>query len=336
MPHDEPAPLITIADVRAAVERLSGVAHRTPVLSAHPRPADRRHRAAQGGEPAARRLLQVPGRLQHDLRAAGGRPVQGVCTSSSGNHAQAVALSCALVGTQATVLMPTSTPAGKRAATEGYGAEVVTYDRYRQNREELAAELTERLGAIPVPPYDHPMVMAGQGTVAVELISDAGLIDALVVPVGGGGLLAGCGVAARALLPRVELIGVEPNEGDDTARSLQAGERVHIPMPLHTIADGQQAEAPGRLTFEVNRRQVDEILLVSDQDIVATMALLFERLKIVVEPSGASALAGVLTHPDRFRGKRVGVVLSGGNIDVPRFNALMADCPAEISAWKAL
>jgi len=332
MPHDEPAPLITIADVRAAVERLSGVAHRTPVLTS--RTLDRLTGATvllkaenlqRGGAFKFRGAYNTISALPvADLS-------RGVCTSSSGNHAQAVALSCALVGTRATVLMPSDTPAGKRAATEGYGAEVVTYDRYRQNREELAAELTERLGAIPVPPYDHPMVMAGQGTVAVELISDAGPIDVLVVPVGGGGLLAGCGVAARALLPRVELIGVEPNEGDDTARSLQAGERVHIPMP-RTIADGQQAEAPGLLTFEVNRRQVDEILLVSDQDIVATMALLFERLKTVVEPSGASALAGVLTHPDRFRGRRVGVVLSGGNIDVPRFNALMADCPAEISA----
>lgn len=320
----EPTPLITVADVRAAAHRLAGVAHRTPILTS--RTLDRRLGATlllkaenlqRGGAFKFRGAYNTISALSDPERA------RGVCAWSSGNHAQAVALSASLLETHATVLMPLDAPAAKRAATEGYGAEVVTYDRYAQDRDELAARLTERLGAIPVPPYDHPLVMAGQGTTALELIEDSGPLDTLVVPVGGGGLIAGCGVAARALRPGIELIGVEPTEGDDTARSLAAGERVRIPVP-RTIADGQQVETPGRLTFEVNRRQVNDVLLVTDRQIVTTMALLFERLKIVVEPSGASALAGVLANPERFRDRRVGVVLSGGNVDVARFGALLA------------
>lgn len=174
---------------------------------------------------------------------------------------------------------------------------------------------------MPVPAFDDPLVMAGQGTVALELLQDAGPVDALVVPVSGGGLIAGCGTAARALLPGVELVGVEPVTGDDTARSLTEGERVRIAVP-HTIADGQQVEIPGALTFEVNRRQIDEILLVDDDSLVAAMVFLFERLKIVVEPSGASALAAVLSNADKFVGRRVGVIVSGGNVGVARFSAL--------------
>ena len=323
MTTSAPAPLLTMSDVRAAAQRLDGVAHRTPVLTS--RTLDRLTGATVLLK--AENLQRIGAfKFRGAYNTISALPThdrsRGVCTWSSGNHAQAVALSASLIGTTATVLMPADAPAAKRAATEGYGASVVTYDRYRENREELAEQLAERLGAIPIPPYDHPLIMAGQGTTAVELIEEAGELDALVVPVGGGGLIAGCGVAAKALLPGVELIGVEPAAGDDTARSLAAGERIRIPVP-RTIADGQQVDTPGRLTFEINRRQVDDVLLVTDQDIVAAMALLFERLKIVVEPSGASALAAVLTNPDRFRGRRVGVVLSGGNISLSRFAELV-------------
>lgn len=315
---------ITMDDVRAAAGRLAGVAHRTPVLTSR----------ALDGRTGAMVLLKA-----ENLQRAGAfkfrgaynkistlspaELARGVCTWSSGNHAQAVALSASLLGSRATILMPEDAPAGKRAATEGYGATVVSYDRYGEDRETKARELARDRGLVPIPAFDDPMVMAGQGTAALELITDAGPIDALVVPVSGGGLIAGCGTAARALLPDVELIGVEPAAGNDTKLSLAAGRRVRIPVP-HTIADGQQVETPGALTFEVNRRQINEILLVEDQALIDTMAFLFERLKIVVEPSGASALAAVLAHPERFADRRVGVVLSGGNVDVGRFTALIA------------
>lgn len=248
---------------------------------------------------------------------------RGVFSWSSGNHAQAVALSAALAGTQATILMPEDAPVAKRAATEGYGATVVTYDRYREDRESLAEKLVREHDMVSVPPFEDLMVMAGQGTVALELIEDAGPLDALVVPVSGGGLIAGCGIAAKALVPDIELIGVEPVAADDTKRSLAAGRRIRIPVP-RTIADGLQVEMPGALTFEINRRQVDDILLVDDQALIDTMGLVFERLKTVVEPSGASALAAVLANTGRFAGRRVGVVLSGGNVGLDRFASLIA------------
>jgi threonine dehydratase len=318
-------PLITIDDVRAAARRISGVAHRTPVLTS--RTLDQRTGAtvllkAENFQRAG--AFKFRGAYNKISTLSDDELARGVCTWSSGNHAQAVALASALLGTRATVLMPEDAPAAKRAATEGYGATVVTYDRYREDREALARELADDRRLVPVPAFDDPLVMAGQGTAALELIEDAGPIDTLVVPVSGGGLMAGSGTAARALLPEVELVGVEPEAGDDTARSLAAGERVRIPVP-RTIADGQQVEIPGALTFEVNRRQVDEIRLVTDEALVATMAFLFERMKIVVEPSGASALAAVMTDPGRFTGRRVGVVLSGGNVGLGRFTSLIAE-----------
>jgi threonine dehydratase len=321
--HAEAPPLITIDDVRAAAARLAGVAHRTPVLTSRTLDARVGGRVLLKAENLQRGgAFKFRGAYNTIAGLSDAERARGVCAWSSGNHAQAVALSAALLDTRATILMPTDAPAAKRAATEGYGAEVVTYDRYAENREELAARLAEERGAVPVPPYDHPQVMAGQGTVALELIADAGPLDTLVAPIGGGGLIAGCATAAHALLPDIELIGVEPAAGDDTARSLAAGERVRIPVP-RTIADGQQVDSPGRLTFEVNRRLLNEVLLVTDEQILTTMAWLFERLKVVVEPSGATALAAVLARPERFAGRRVGVVLSGGNIDVARFTMLL-------------
>jgi threo-3-hydroxy-L-aspartate ammonia-lyase len=322
---DQPAPGVVGVDViRAAAERLDRVAHRTPVLTS--RTLDVRSGAtvlmkAENFQRSG--SFKFRGAYNKIASLTTEQLARGVCTWSSGNHAQAVALASSLLGTTATVLMPRDAPITKRAATESYGASVVSYDRYSEDREALAGELADGRGLVPIPAYDDPLVMAGQGTAALELVADAGDLDVLVVPMSGGGLMAGCGTAARALLPGVELIGAEPAAGDDTKRSLAAGQRVRIPVP-HTIADGQQVEIPGKLTFEVNRRQVNEVLLVDDDDLIDAMRFLFERLKVVVEPSGVSALTAVLTNPDQFRGRRVGVILSGGNIGADRFVSLLA------------
>ena len=218
--------------------------------------------------------------------------------------------------------MPDDAPAAKLEATRAYGAKVIAYDRYSQDREALGGALASERGLTLVPPYEHPLVMAGQGTVALELLDQAPALEALLVPVGGGGLMAGCATAAKALAPGIRMVGVEPRAGDDTKRSLEAGERVRIAVPV-TIADGQQADIPGEQTFEVNRRLVDEMALVSDEEIVAAMRLLFERMKLVVEPSGACALAALLAgRLDGISGN-VGVVLSGGNVGAGRFAALV-------------
>jgi threonine dehydratase len=315
---------LTIDRVRAAADRLAGVAHRTPVVTS---------RALD--ELAGATVLLKAENLQRigafKFRGAYNkiaslpeeRRERGVLAWSSGNHAQAVALAARLHGISATIVMPHDSPAIKLAATLGYGAEIVHYDRFTESREEIGSSLARDKGYTVIPPYDDWDVMAGQGTVALELIEDAGPLDVLLAPVGGGGLVAGCGVAARALLPDVAIVGAEPAAGDDTARSLAAGERVRIPVP-RTIADGQGATEPGELTFTVNRRQIDDIVLVDDAAIVAAMTLLFERLKLVVEPSGATGVAALLTRPELFAGKRVGVIISGGNIGAAQFASLIA------------
>ncbi len=249
--------------------------------------------------------------------------MRGVVTASSGNHAQAVALSAALHDLPATILMPEDAPASKAAATEGYGATIVRYDRYEDDREALLRERAERDGLTIVHPYDDERIMAGQGTAALELIEDGGALDVLLVPVGGGGLIAGCATAATALCPGVRVIGVEPAASDDTARSLAAGERVSVPPP-RTIADGQQLDIPGEHTFPVVRERVAAVVTVTDEQIVAAMRFAFERLKLVLEPSGASALAALLHGRADVAGARTGVVLSGGNVDVDRFRGLTA------------
>ena len=315
--------MISLDDVHAAARRLDGVAHRTPVL--HSRTLDERTGAtvmlkAEGLQRtgsfkfrgAFNRIAAIP-----DAEAAA-----GVCAWSSGNHAQAVALAAALRGAPATILMPEDAPASKVAATQGYGAEIVRYDRYGESREEIGRALAAERGLVDVPPYDHPLIMAGQGTAALELLEDAGELDALLVCVGGGGLIAGCATAAKGLQPGLRVVGVEPAAGDDTKRSLAAGERVRIPVP-RTIADGQQVDAPGELTFPVVQRLVDDVLLATDEQIVAAMRFLFERLKVVAEPSGACALAALLADPNPFRGMRVGVTLSGANVGADRFAELL-------------
>ena len=217
--------------------------------------------------------------------------------------------------------MPEDAPTAKADATRGYGADVVTYDRWTESREEIGARLAEERGLTLVKPYDDPLVMAGQGTTALELLADVKGLDVLVAPVGGGGLIAGCSTVARALAPEMRVVGVEPEAGDDTARSFATGERVHIDVP-RTIADGLQTTAPGELTFAVNRERVDEIVTVSDDQIVEAMAFLFDRMKLVVEPSGAVGVAALLAG--KISGARIGVVLSGGNVGAARFAELLS------------
>jgi threonine ammonia-lyase medium form len=302
---------------------LEGVATRTPVLTS--RTLDGMVGASvhvkaecfqRGGAFKFRGAYNKIASLDDDVRS------RGVFAYSSGNHAQAVAIAARLLGTRATILMPEDAPTAKVDATRGYGAEVVSYDRWTESREELGAQLAAERGLALVRPYDDPLVMAGQGTTALELLEEAPDLDLLVAPVGGGGLMAGCSTVAKGLRPDMRVIGVEPETGDDTRRSLDAGKRVNGGVP-RTIADGLQASEPGELTFEVNRRNVDEIVTVSDAEILDAMAFLFDRLKIVTEPSGAIGVAALLAGRIDAQGGRVGVIVSGGNVGVARFAELL-------------
>ena len=302
-------------DVRAAARVLDGVAHRTPPVTSRTlgehvvlKPECLQRAGAFKFRGAYNKIASLPR----------GTPVLAY---SSGNHAQAVALAARLLGSSATILMPTDAPESKVAATRGYGAEIVTYDRYTEDREAIGEALADERGFELVRPYDDPLVMAGQGTAALELIEDAGPIDVLVAPLGGGGLISGCATIGAALgVERV--IGVEPEAGDDWRRSLVAGEPVTIDVP-HTIADGLQTNAPGKLTWEVASRLVDDVVTVGDDQIVEAMRFAFERLKLVVEPSGAVGIAAVLQGAVGSGG-RVGVIVSGGNVGADRFAALLA------------
>jgi len=300
-------------DIRAAARVLDGVAHRTPVITS---------RTLGAGVFLKPECLQRVGAFK--FRGAynkiasldSGTPVLAY---SSGNHAQAVALAAQLLSSAATILMPTDAPASKLAATKGYGAEVITFDRYTDDREALAEGLAAERGLALVRPYDDPLVMAGQGTAALELIEDAGPLDVLVVPLGGGGLISGCATIAKDLgVARV--VGVEPEAGNDWQQSFAAGRRIEIDVP-RTIADGLQTHAPGELTWEVGSRLVDEIVTVTDAQIVEAMRFAFERLKLVIEPSGAVGIAALQTGV--VSGERVGIIISGGNIAAGRFAALL-------------
>lgn len=315
-------PPITIDDVRDAAARLEGVAHRTPVLRS--RTLD----ALAGAEVHVKcenfqrvGAFKFRGAYNAASRLTPGQLARGIATYSSGNHAQAVALAAKELGTTAVIVMPEDAPPSKRAATQGYGAEIVTYDRYTGDREAIAEALAAERGLTLIPPYEHPHVMAGQGTAALELLEETGELDLLLAPVGGGGLIAGSATVAKGLYPGIRVTGVEPEAGDDTKRSLEAGRRISIPVP-HTIADGQALPTPGELTFSVNRRLVDGIVLVSDDEIRAAMRFAFERLKIVVEPSGATVLAALLTGRTGPPPRRIGVIVSGGNIGTARFAEL--------------
>jgi threonine dehydratase len=246
----------------------------------------------------------------------------GLVAYSSGNHAQAVALAASIFDIPATIVMPHDAPAAKVAATKGYGGEVVSYDRYTEDREEIGRTLAAERGLTLVPPYDHPHVIAGQGTAARELLEEVGDLDALFVPLGGGGLLSGTILSTRALSPNCELYGVEPEAGNDGQRSLRGGSIVHIDTPI-TIADGAQTQHLGTYTFDIIRRGITDILTASDGELVEAMRIFASVMKVVVEPTGCLGFAAARNHPNRVRGKRVGVIISGGNIDVERLASLL-------------
>jgi threo-3-hydroxy-L-aspartate ammonia-lyase len=311
------------ADVERAAARLAGVAHRTPVLTSTTLDERVGGQVFLKAETFQRMgAFKFRGAYNAVSSLGAGELARGVCAVSSGNHAQAVALAARLCGTRAVILMPSDAPALKRAATEGYGAEVVEYERYGEDREELVHQLAAERDMVLVHPFDDARVMAGQGTVALELLDEFAGLDVLLVPVGGGGLIAGCATVCAARSAGTRVIGVEPEAGDDVARSLAAGERVRIHVG-RTIADGQQAAAPGELTWPIIAKLVAEVVTVSDQEIVAAMRLLFERMKLVVEPSGACAFAALLAGRVPAEGRRVGVVLSGGNVGADAFARLL-------------
>jgi len=308
--------VLTLDRVEAASRRLVNRVHRTPVVTCRSFDdatgqsvffkCENQQRAGS---------FKIRGALNKLLTLSPEERARGVVAFSSGNHAQGVALAARMVGTSAVICMPTDAPALKLAATRDYGAQIVLYDRQRDDREAIARRISAESRRLLVPPYDDYEVMAGQGTAALELLQDVPSLDALLTPVGGGGLMAGCCVAAKSLFPAIEVFGVEPDTANDTFLSFQKGERTRIPPPP-TLADGVRNLTPGELTFPILRDHVSDILLVSDDDIVKTARFLLFRAKLLVEPTGAVAAAAVFTgRLPLARGARVGVVLSGGNVD---------------------
>lgn len=315
--------LPTYDDVAAAAQRLQGQAHRTPVLRSTT--ADRLLGAQvffkcenlqRMGAFKFRGAYNALAKFSPAQRKA------GVIAFSSGNHAQAIALSARLLGIPATILMPLDAPQAKMDATRGYGGEVITFDRYTQDREQLTAQLAAERGLTLVPPFDHPDVMAGQGTAAQELLEETGPLDALFVPLGGGGLLSGTALSVRALAPQCKLYGVEPEAGNDGQQSLRAGRIIDIATPK-TLADGAQTQHLGKLTFEVIRRDADDILTASDAQLVEAMRFFAERMKMVVEPTGCLGFAAARHAGVSLAGLRVGVIVSGGNVDLARYAQLL-------------
>ncbi len=314
---------ITCDDIAAAARRIEGVAHRTPVLTSTT--ADERTGASlhfkcenlqRMGAFKFRGAYNAIAQFAPEQRAG------GVIAFSSGNHAQAIALAANLLGVRSVIVMPKDAPAVKVEATRGYGGEVIFYDRYTQNREEIGLRLAAERGLTLIPPYDHPDVIAGQGTAAVELFGETGPLDVLVVPLGGGGLLSGCALVARELSPSCRVIGVEPEAGNDGQRSFRSGAIVHIETPV-TIADGAQTQHLGNHTFPVIQQLVSDIVTVSDPELVEAMKFFASRMKLVVEPTGCLAAAAVFSGKLDVTGKRVGIILSGGNIDLVRFAELV-------------
>lgn len=310
--------MFTFDDILQARERLRGVAHRTPVLTSQ-----------QFNEQAGCEVFFKAENLQRagafKFRGAYNKIASlsdderrnGVLAYSSGNHAQAVALSAKLFGIPAVIVMPADAPQIKVNATRGYGAEVVFYDRYAESREDVGTKICQERGMMLVPPFDDYKIMAGQGTAALELLEDVPELDILLTPCSGCGLLTGCAMAAKHLQPNIRIFGVEPEAGNDTWQSFRKGERVEIPVP-RTIADGLQQSSPGKLTFPIVQNLVEDILLVSDNEMIETLRFILERMKVLVEPSGAAAAAAVRHRKADFGGKRVGVVLSGGNVDLAK------------------
>ena len=320
---------ISLQDVRAAADRLAGVAHRTPVLTS--RLADERAGATlffkcenlqRVGAFKFRGAYNALAQFTPEQRRA------GVIAFSSGNHAQAIALAARLLQMPSVIVMPTDAPPAKLAATRAYQAgqrasEVVLYDRYREDREAIGRRIAAERGMTLIPPYDHPHVMAGQGTAALELLQEVGPLDALLVCVGGGGLVSGSAVAALGLQPGIAVYGVEPEAGNDVQRSVARGEILRIDVP-DTLADGAQTQAPGNLTFEVIRACLRGVLTVSDAQLIAAMRFFAEHMKLVVEPTGCLAAAAAFERVVDLRGQRVGVIISGGNVDRVRFGRWLA------------
>ena len=316
--------LPTYADVEAAAARIAGVANRTPVLTS------RTLNEQAGAEVFIKcenfqrmGAFKFRGAFNALSKFSPEQRRRGVVAFSSGNHAQGIALSARILGIPATIVMPHDAPAAKVAATKGYGADVVVYDRYKEDREAIGRRLASEQGLTLIPPYDHPDVLAGQGTAAKELFEEVGALDYLFVPLGGGGLLSGTALATRALAPRCVLYGVEPEAGNDGQRSFRSGSIVRIDTPK-TIADGAQTQYLGNYTFAIIKRDVDDILTASDPDLVSAMKFFAARMKTIVEPTGCLGLAGALNVKGTLEGKRVGVIVSGGNIDLERFCALTA------------
>ncbi|SDN49606.1 threonine dehydratase [Janthinobacterium sp. OK676] len=315
--------LPTYADVVAAAGRIAGHAHRTPVITSRTVDAEfgaevffKCENLQRMGAFKFRGAYNALSQFDAQQRRA------GVVAFSSGNHAQAIALSARLLDIPATIVMPQDAPAAKIAATRGYGGNVVLYDRYTQDREQIGRELAEQRGMTLIPPYDHAHVIAGQGTAAKELFEETGPLDAFFVCLGGGGLLAGSALATRALAPACKLYGVEPEAGNDGQQSFRSGQIVHIDTPK-TIADGAQTQHLGNITFPIIRRDVDDVLTVSDAQLVERMGFAASRMKLVIEPTGCLGFAAALQMKEQLRGKRVGILISGGNVDMQRFCELL-------------
>lgn len=316
--------LPTFDDVLAASRRLEGHARRTPVMTS--RTLDDAMGAQvffkcenfqRMGAFKFRGAFNALSKFSPEQKRA------GVVAFSSGNHAQAIALSARILGIPATIVMPQDAPKAKVDATKGYGGHVVMYDRYTEDREQIGRDLAEQQGLTLIPPYDHPDVLAGQGTAAKELFEEVGELDALFVCLGGGGLLAGSALATRALSPDCRVYGVEPEAGNDGQQSFRSGQIVHIDTPK-TIADGAQTQHLGQITFPIIQRDVDDILTASDAELVECMSFMAERMKLVVEPTGCLGFAAARQMKDELKGKRIGVIVSGGNVDMARFASLLS------------
>ena len=319
---DNLLPLPTFNDITAANGRINGYAHRTPVLTSRTISEElgaevffKCENLQRMGAFKFRGAFNALSRFSETQRKA------GVVAFSSGNHAQAIALAAGLLNMPATLVMPHDAPAAKVAATKGYGGNVVIYDRYKEDREQIGRELAAKHGLTLIPPYDHPDVIAGQGTAAYELFEEVGQLDALFVPLGGGGLLAGTSLSKGAMSPDTALYGVEPESGNDGQQSFRTGSIVHIDTPV-TIADGAQTQHLGNYTFPLIQKGVRDILTAGDQELINCMKFFAARMKIIVEPTGCLGLAAARQMKDQLAGKRVGVIVSGGNIDLAKFSEL--------------
>jgi threo-3-hydroxy-L-aspartate ammonia-lyase len=315
---------ISFADVQAAAQRLNGVAHRTPVATSSTADAMTGAQLFFKCENFQRMgAFKFRGAYNALAQFTAEQRRGGVAAFSSGNHAQGIALAAKLLGMPAVIVMPNDSPAIKLAATRGYGAEVILYDRYTEDREAIGAKLAQERGMTLIPPFNHPHVMAGQGTAALELIEQVGELDLLLVCLGGGGLISGCATAAKHLLPNIKVVGVEPEAGNDALQSLRSGQIVKIDTPK-TIADGAQTQAVGDLTFAVIQQKVDDIVTVSDSQLIDAMRFAASRMKMVIEPTGGLAIAAAMNGVVDVKDKRVGVIVSGGNVDIAQFGKYLS------------